>query len=324
MPAATLRSFHPHIPEPFLRLLRPEDYTPFTPPWLAAAAAAAKASGPEHVLAPGASLIPLLLPPVQDAVRQLQAAVAEDGGAALLGRAARSSLFMLEEGTTYLNHGGLGLAHQHHASGCTQHTGHACCRANFEWHMPHSACAGSYGAALRPAVDAQRWFQVPRGLLPSLLAVPAISRCALSQRLDIMPRHPCTALACKQDRLEAQPVRFMETEALQALRHVQLAVAQVLRRAGARALPPPSPSATTLPHASVDCMACCRRRLARRCAVLWRLDQHTQLLLLPALCPQLVRAQARDLVLLANATTAANAVLQSVEVGCACATRSEL
>ena len=34
--------------------------------------------------------------------------------------------------------------------------------------------------------------------------------------------------ACRlQDRLEAQPVRFMETEALPALRQAQLAVARV-------------------------------------------------------------------------------------------------
>lgn len=75
-----------------------------------------------------------------------------------LGAAARQRLFCLEEGAVYLNH-------------------------------------GSYGAALRLALEAQRYYQ---------------------------------------DRLEAQPVRFMEEEALAAVRHAQLALARVGGRGGGR------------------------------------------------------------------------------------------
>ncbi|PRW50812.1 class V aminotransferase [Chlorella sorokiniana] len=161
--------------EPFLRLIAQpaQQYKPHTPPWLAAAAAEAS-SGPPDGADP---LAPEALPaPVQQAVCRLQAAAA--AGELQFGHAMRTELFMLEEGTVYLNH-------------------------------------GSYGAALRVAVQAQRYFQ---------------------------------------DRLEAQPVRFMETEALVAIRQAQLALAE------------------------------------------------------------LVRAEPRDIVFVPNATTAVNAVLQSISL----------
>lgn len=78
-----------------------QQYKPHTPPWLAAAAAEAS-SGP-----PGGGADPLspeaLPPPVQQAVRGLQAA--ESAGQLRFGHAIRSQLFMLEEGVVYLNHG---------------------------------------------------------------------------------------------------------------------------------------------------------------------------------------------------------------------------
>ncbi|KAI3427076.1 hypothetical protein D9Q98_007016 [Chlorella vulgaris] len=112
--------------------------------------AAAAASSRKYAPLDASSAVP---PPVREAVQRLRDAVANAGDACgLLGAAARSSLFMLEKDAVYLNH-------------------------------------GSYGAALKVAIQAQHYFQ---------------------------------------ERLEAQPVRFMETEALQALRQAQLALAQVV------------------------------------------------------------------------------------------------
>lgn len=121
----------------------------------------------------------MLPPPVRAAVAALREAAAGGNAEDLLGAAARDSLFMLDAEWTYLNH-------------------------------------GSYGAALRLAVEAQRYFQ---------------------------------------DRLEAQPVLFQEEEALVAMRQAQLAVAGF------------------------------------------------------------VGAEPRDLVFVANATTAVNVVLQSTQLG---------
>ncbi|KAL4444111.1 hypothetical protein ABPG75_011848 [Micractinium tetrahymenae] len=167
--------------EPWLRLLQPSEYSPSTPPWLAVAAALA-ASSSVPLAADGRNTwvdVATLPPPVRAAVTALREAAAAGRAEELLGTAAREQLFMLDPEWTYLNH-------------------------------------GSYGAALRLAVEAQRYFQ---------------------------------------DRLEAQPVLFQEEEALGALRQAQLAVAA------------------------------------------------------------LVGAEPRDVVFIANATTAVNAVLQSTPLG---------
>ncbi|KAL4419422.1 hypothetical protein ABPG77_006349 [Micractinium sp. CCAP 211/92] len=166
--------------EPWLRLLHPSEYSPSTPPWLAVAAALASSSVPPATDADHALVsLAVLPPPIRAAVAALREAAARGRAEELMGAAARDTLFMLDAEWTYLNH-------------------------------------GSYGAALRLAVEAQRYFQ---------------------------------------DRLEAQPVLFQEEQALGALRQAQLAVAG------------------------------------------------------------LVGAEPRDLVFVANATTAINAVLQSTQLG---------
>lgn len=106
------------LAEPYLRCIDPAQYKALNPPWLAEAAAVASSPAPPDRDADAA-----LPPPARQAVLQLREAAAAGEAAAQLGHAVRRSLFLLEEGTTYLNH-------------------------------------GSYGAVLRPALEAQRYFQV--------------------------------------------------------------------------------------------------------------------------------------------------------------------
>lgn len=87
--------------EPWLRLLADPAaaYVPSTPPWLAVAAAVAACAPTDDERRAA------LPPPVAAAVVALAEAAAAGGVEALLGAAARDQLFMLEPGTTYLNHG---------------------------------------------------------------------------------------------------------------------------------------------------------------------------------------------------------------------------
>ena len=96
--------------------------------------------------------------------------------------------------------------------------------------LPSPPLPRSYGAALRVAVQAQRFFQVGachlhlHAVVASGMANAAPpSRRACPECLTVSPH----AAAQLQDQLEAQPVRFMETEALAAVRQAQLALAEV-------------------------------------------------------------------------------------------------
>lgn len=92
--------------------------------------AAAAASSRKYAPLDARSAVPS---PVREAVQRLRDAVANAGDArGLLGAAARSSLFMLEKDAVYLNH-------------------------------------GSYGAALKLAIQAQHYFKV------CLQSVPCVS-----------------------------------------------------------------------------------------------------------------------------------------------------
>ena len=140
-PPAATRRLAPAA-EPYLRILDPvRDYRPANPPWLveAAATAASAAAAPASTDGDGdvddeAAAVAALPPAVRDGVVQLRATVAAGRGDSLMGHAAKRSLFALEEEgeagegcgpSTYLNH-------------------------------------GSYGAALRMALEAQRHFRVRR------------------------------------------------------------------------------------------------------------------------------------------------------------------
>jgi hypothetical protein len=90
-----------------LRLIKDpgQQYKPLTPPWLARAAEVASSAAPPLGAAAPPTALAALPAPVREPLRQLQEAVAAGQVADHLGRAALRSLFLLEKGTTYLNHG---------------------------------------------------------------------------------------------------------------------------------------------------------------------------------------------------------------------------
>lgn len=123
--------------------------------------AAAAASSRKYAPLDASSAVP---PPVREAVQRLRDAVANAGDACgLLGAAARSSLFMLEKDAVYLNH-------------------------------------GSYGAALKVAIQAQHYFQVCLQSMPCVSFVcqptaalrPGVpARCAVRQLCLPIYRRGC-------------------------------------------------------------------------------------------------------------------------------------
>jgi hypothetical protein len=158
-----------------VRVIHPEDYRAANPAWLVAAATTASRRGAAASTcsnsqgagtddAPDAALPPAVRGAVEELRQRFAAAAAAEGGAeALLGRRCRH-LFLLEPGTTYLNH-------------------------------------GSYGAALRLAVEAQRYFQAralraQRGGPPRLLLQPAAARTLPCHHATLAPPSGLRAGVC--------------------------------------------------------------------------------------------------------------------------------